>query len=483
MIAESAGGTTWCLDNDAWTQDGHRFDAEQLDGLPVPSVLTDLDYLAGARTAPGDAGFLPRQFKFSPFDGSPLPDIRSQNWLPPCASSQGNRICDEDAGAALAELVGRLTTHWRTTATTMQSSAVRVDAPASNGLLYIASDAGGHRDALFALGRSGSLWIWQRHGQRWVQLRASKLPLARHRFDHWASAVVALPAATGSGLVIANDAGADFVQIDPLRMQYSVNRCEGTAMGTPGRLGDAALVPLHAGGRAQIAMHQQGRWNTLPVEGDVPAQMPLLAAPVVVANGHGLAWIGELGWLQVQENGENIDVRWHGWPSGMQARPILSPPYRNGDGDWQLLQREDKSTVSVLLGASLPHENPLRRASAGTGASTFQLNVRVDRPWADYDPDDHPDASDNVIHPFLEIEQNGMLMYLRVPNERRTSLLSFYENRGRQQASYCIGWPAFPNQTYTLDAAEPWNAQWFMHDDALWLWIDDRGTLLRWSVR
>lgn len=482
MSAENAEGASWRLDNDVWSQQGQRFELEALDGTAVPFGLNDLDYLAGARQARGLQGFLPRQFSYSPFDGKRLSDASVQAWLPPCASSQGNRVCDGQSGQVLAALIRRLTTHWRDNAISMQAAAERIEPPASNGLLYFATDAGGYRDALFALGRGGTLWLWVRNGGHWLQLRAKGIPLAHHRFDHGACAVATLPTARGSGIVVAGDSGVDFLRIDPVRLAYDIDRCEGRALGSPGRLGEYVMAPLWIGGRLQVAVRGDGRWTTLPVEGQLPDDTALLAAPVTTPNGRGLTWIGEHGWLELREQGDAFIAWWHAWPPGLLARPQLGPPYRNGDGDWQLLQRADKSTVSMLVGAPLPREHDLRRASAGTGNSTFQFNVKVDRPWSDYDPDDHPDASDHVIHPFLEVP-NSVLLYLRAPNTRRASLLQFYESTNQQEVEYCLGWPASAAQSYTTDAAEPWNAQWFVHDEALWLWIDDRGTLLRWRTK
>jgi len=30
--------------------------------------------------------------------------------------------------------------------------------------------------------------------------------------------------------------------------------------------------------------------------------------------------------------------------------------------------------------------------------------------------------------------------------------------------------------------AQPWNAQWFCYDNALWLYIDSTGALYRWNA-
>lgn len=485
MSAGNAGGIKWCLDNDVWEQVGERFVLEQLAGNSVPPAITDLDYLAGARREAGGSAFVPRQFRYSPLNGNPLANLTTSAWLPPASSSQGNRLCDGDGGEALGQLLPALITQWQTPGRNMQASATTVDAPSSSGLLFFACDAGGYRDALFALVRSGALWLRQRSSNTWVALRARKQQLGRHSFEHWSAAVVTLPGTHGSDIVLASDEGADLLQIDPVNLQYTLDRSPGAAFGAPGRLGAAALVPQRGRKGCQVAVRDDGRWSSIRISGDMPEAMQL-GAPVTTPNGHGLMWIGEQGWLLVREQGDAFEARWEAWPAGMIARPRLGPPYRNGQGDWQLLQnQDDKSTCAYLLGATLRTEEPLKRLSVTTGAATFQLNVRVTRPWDDYDPDDHPDGLEHIIHPFLEAPRLGQpgsaLLFLRAANADRAPLVSFYESRQRHLVHYAAGWPLSPNQTYTTESAEPWNAQWFVHDDALWLWVDDRGLLLRWS--
>jgi len=487
VSAATTGGIRWCLDNDVWTQLGDRFVLDRLEGMPVPEQLTDLDYVAGARRAFASASpYFPAQFRYSPLDGSQLPPLTTCNWLPPSSSSLGNRICDSDGGTALARLLPGLIAQWQRPGSTMQASVKIVEPPASSDLLFFASDAGGHRDALFALGRSGALWLRQRDSERWLPLRAGGKQLARHSFEPWAAAVVSLPGTRGSGLVLASDEGADLLQIDPLKLQYTVDRAPGTAIGAPGRLGDAAIVPQRGHSGYQLAVRANGGWHHVPIQGDVPAIAPLLGPPVITSNGHGMTWVGEQGWLQVREQSNTFDACWHPWPTGMLARPRLGPPFRNGDGDWQLLQnQQDKSTYAYLLGATLHTDKPLKRLSVTTGAATFQLNVKVSRPWDDYDPDDHPDGLDYIVHPMLEVprpdQQGSVLLYMRAANANRAPLVSFYEGTQRHLVEYAVGWPLSAQRTYTTECASPWNAQWFVHDDALWLWIDERGLLLRWS--
>ncbi|WP_313642728.1 hypothetical protein [Stenotrophomonas sp.] len=483
MTAEAEKATQWCFENEQWAQTGSTFKLEKLNGIKLSKELTDWDYLAGARQIFDENGYLPGRFAFSPVSGKQLPAPVLATWLPTNGDGNANRLAPQSSSASFTKLVTALQQHWHASSTTMQQCAVTVKAPASNGLLFFSCNPGGYQSALFAIERSGALWLWQRGSQQWLQLRAKKLPLGRQPFDHGASTVVALHGQIGSDLIFASEEGADFVRVDPVNLAYDVERARGQALAAPGQIDGVAMVPLHNGKSVEIAVRAKGKsWYSIPATGEIPTITGKLGAPITSSDGSSLTWIGERGYLTVSRIADSITAVWQPWPADQIARPLLGPPYRNGDGDWQLLQNlNSKVWTSRLLNNQLSTEHKLRRASTTTARSTFQLDVKVSRPWDDYDPDDHPDANTHIIHPFLEGERLSALLYLRAPNERQT-VLNFYENRAMQPAQYCIGWPITPANIYLFETARPWNAQWFVHDSALWLWIDDSGKLLRWSV-
>lgn len=480
MAAEQDKGALWRLDGDEWLQQDNDFRLVAVDGVEPAAQLTDLDYLAGARHHPDGNSLLPRQFAFSPVSGRPLPAVKAMNWLPPCAGDNGQRVSAGDADQALEDLLLQLDQHWSSGNVTMQSGAERLKPPATNGLVFFSADAGGYRDALFALGRGGALWLWQRGSGEWLQLKAKGAQLSRHAFEHWATAVVTLPGAIGSDVVLAGEQGADILRIDPLRLTYDVDRLPGSALGAPGRLDEFALVPQKAGSDCRIAIRtSRDGWSHIPVAaGDDALAGSTLAAPFTSINGTALVWIGQHGWLQVSRNGDDLSASWNRWSSGREARPVLGPPYRTGEGDWQLLQDASSRWHTVLVDAGMPQEHPAPRASVCTGRRVFQLDVPVDRPWDRYDEERHHGPK-HVLHPFLETRQRHILLGVRVPDQRK-ALLSFYDNGQPQQVEYCIKSGGRPH-VYALETARPWNAQWFVHDDALWLWVDDRGALMRWS--
>ena len=492
MFAGEAGmpdkskAVLWNMEGESWRQEGDSFVLESLDGAAPPDNLTDLDWLAGAHRISGSSGYLPRQFAYSPFDGKRLQAPHSSGWLPPAGAGMGGRVVGGHAGTELLALLERLDAHWRTNRRSMQESAESIRPPTINGVLYFCADAGGHRDALFALSRSGVLWLWQRGVRQWLPVQAEGTRLSTNAFEHWAASVVALPGKRGSDIVIAGDDGADCVSIDAMRTRYRLDRLAGKAIGGPGMLGDAALVPMRRDGMLQLAMRRPDvAWQASPVEGGQGAgeRLELLAAPIGTVNGQGLLWIGERGWLVAQGHGDRIEARWNDWPAERVARPILGPPFRDGSGYWQLLYGTDDAKWRYqLLDAATPYEHVAPRASIGTGRSSFQFNVRVDRPWQDFDHDLH--RMEYVLHPFLELESTpGAILEMRAPRPPAGPLTSFYDQRGVTNVQYGISLPGIsqPHQ-YGLDAAKPWNAQWFVHDDALWLWIDERGKLLRWST-
>lgn len=479
MTAEQGAGAHWHLGDEDWLQEKQSFRLLAVGGVELPALLTDLDYLVGARATAGEHAFFPKQFNYSPFDGRHLAATTSLNWLPPCSASTGQRVSDGPAGDSLETLLLRLDQAW-TGGITMQSSAERIPPPASSGLTFFSADAGGYRSALFALGRSGALWLRQRGGSQWIALRASSAPLARHAFEPWAMALAVLPGKIGHDIVLANEEGADVLRVDPLLQSYAVDRLPGRALGAPGRLDDFALIPQQADGILRIAVRSAGGWSHIPVEAaDARHAESLLAAPVTSINGHSLAWIGQHGWLQVGRDGKGLSARWIAWPDGREARGVLGPPYRTGEGDWQLLQDASNHWYATLMDARMPQEHRAPRASVCTGQRAFQLDVQVDRPWNRYDEEQHHGPK-HVLHPFLETRQRHLLLSVRVPDQRK-ALMSFYENTQPQHVEYCIQLGG-PPHVYALDTARPWDAQWFLHDDALWLWVDERGSLVRWSA-
>ena len=492
-MSEKSKDVKWDLEDESWRQDGDAFVLESRDGVQLSEHLTDLDYLAGAHRRPDAAGYLPRQFQYSPTDGAQLPQVAAQpmHWLPPCASRAGNRVCDGEADRSLVELLAQLDAYWQTSGRSMQQSAEQIKPPVSSGLSYFCADAGGYRDALFALSHSGVLWLWQRGSRQWLPFRPEGALLSSHAFEHWAFSVVALPGQRGSDLVLADDGGAGYLCLDPVRLSYSLDRHPGKAVGVPGRLGDAALVPLLHDGRLQLAVRRlDSRWQTVKVGNEAMAgdQPWLLAAPVVTINGQGLLWIGEHGWLLAQCRGNEFEARWNAWPANRSARPILGPPFRDGEGDWQLVYgSDDEKWHYVLLDATLPAEHVAPRAAANTGRNGFQLNIPVRPPWKDFDHDLH--RLEYVRHPFLESEtatgRDGVGAMLELRVERRGTLTSFYESSVRVFAEYGFTLPVMGSDVwhcYQLNVAKPWLAQWFVHDGALWLWIDEPGRLLRWSA-
>jgi len=485
-MPEKAKAVRWDMDGDLWRQEGDSFVLESLDGTPCPAFLTDLDWLAGAYPTADGMGYLPRQFRYSPIDGEQLQSPQPSSTFPPVGAGKSGRILEGQASAELAALLGRLDDHWRATGRSMQASAESIPPPAIDGVLYFRTDAGGYRDALFALSRSGGLWLWQRGSRQWLALQAEGMRLSAHAFEHWAASVGVLPGKQGSDIVLAGDAGADCVSIDPVRMRYRIDRLAGKAVGAPGMLGDTALVPLSCDGLLQLATRRpDAGWRAIPIEGETGAGEPhgLLAAPIGTLSGQGLLWIGERGWLIAQMQGGRIEARWNAWPAQHSARPILGPPFRDGSGDWQLLYgSQDRKWRYLLLDGATPYEQMAPRAAVCTGRSSFQFNVRVGRPWQDFDHDLH--RMEYVLHPFLELESvPGAMLEMRAPLPAGRALTSFYDERARIPVHYGIALPgiAHPHH-YQLDVARPWNVQWFVYDDALWLWIDERGKLLRWSA-
>ena len=141
----------------------------------------------------------------------------------------------------------------------------------------------------------------------------------------------------------------------------------------------------------------------------------------------------------------------------------------------------------MCISDRLPTEHVAPRAAVSTGRNGFQLKISVRPPWKHIDNDLH--RLEYVRNSFLESKaatnRDGVGAMLELRVKHRGTLTSFYESSARVFAEYGFTLPMVGGDVwhcYQLNVAKPWLAQWFVHDEALWLWIDEPGRLLRWSV-
>jgi len=363
----------------------------------------------------------------------------------------------------------------------MQDAAEVIKSPQPSGLFFFSSRAGGHRNGLFAASRSGQLSLWQHGHRHWVPLTPRGASLGRSHLETWANATLTLPHDDGHEVIMATDAGADCVSVDAMTLSYQIDRAVGRSLGAPGLLDDAAFVPQEHEGQWCLAIRRTGEaWQQLVLTLDAPLQ--LLAAPISDPAHRSLFWIGTQGVLSVRLDGQgDVSARWQSWPEGYQANPVLGPPYRDGEGFWQLLyDTRDKKWLLTRLDTVLPEQRPAPRGSTSTGRTSFQFNVRLERPWDEFDHDLY--SVTHVVYPFLEVVEPQLMLSLHAPLPQQRSLLSFFESQATVHATFCLERIGGHAYTYAMDTPSPWNAQWFVHDEALWLWVDARGTLLRWSL-
>ena len=485
-IATKDGAHTWTFGEQHWQQtpDGH-FSLQSVAATKPSASLVDLDYLVGAIAVPGSDGnqYLPSTFRFSPVTGQALPAARYQPahpWLPPYGDGSGSRVVMDgqlsDAQSTLSRLFARLE---HSGARDLNDSKDIIEPPRKNGLNFFAANLGGYRDALFALGRDGGLFLWQRGSGKWLELHPEGAPIGRSRLENWAWSVSLCPAELGHTLLLGSEEAAVLVKVDPVTLKYRCQRKEGRALGGPGDLEERSYLPLLMDDNSvRLVSPTDSGWESFQVEGADPQRMTRLSAPVRDRSSRRLLWIGEHGYLSLRQ-GSNVQAQWVPWPAGATARPEQGPPFRDGSGLWQLiLEEEGQSYLQLDSGATDPCI-PIKGYRLSTGHLSFKYNIRLERPWDIHDENLEPTTRE-VVYPFIEFSADKLLLSMRVKQDK--PLDEFFRNDQKVDAQYRLDQIGGIGFGLTAHISEPWNAQWFCFDNALWLYIDSCGALYRWKA-
>lgn len=472
----------WSLEGQRWLQDAHgRFALTHVDGQALDSSELDLDFLVGAQRAPDGASFLPAAFSHCPQTGKPLEPVRydaQRRWLPPYGNGSGRRVVENDckldsAEQIVAALFSKLSASPQSS---LNDHAELLTAPRKNGLNFLVANLGGHREALFALDREGSLFLWQRQAKQWATLRPETTPIGRSSLPSWAWAVSLREQGAQQRLILAGDEGASEISVHPVTGRYRLERCHGKAIGAPGDLDEQTFIPqqLPDGSVCLVERHADG-WHQHPIAHADAALMSELSAPLRLPSSRRLLWVGEHGYLSVKL-GETLDAQWLAWPVGATARPEYGPPFVDGYGIWQLLFSDG---VQFYLRLDSDERRELRGTRLGTGHLNYKFNVRLDKPWDENDEHVNPTTRD-VIYPFVEFSDQRHLLSFIV---RETSgLQKFFDASQPTDTHYRLERIGEPPLEMLLKVSQPWNAQWFCYDNALWLYIDSSGALYRWNV-
>lgn len=485
-IAAKDGVHTWQLGDQLWHQgpDGH-FSLRSVAGVTPASALVDLDYLVGARQQPGAQAlhYLPSTFKHCPDNGTALPVTAWQpgkRWLPPYGDGSGSRvIADGQLGAAQQTVSAVFQRLQAAGARDLNDSKHIIELPRKNGLNFFVADLGGYRDALFALGREGSLFLWQRGSGKWLQLQPEGTPIGRTRLENWAWSVSLGDAERGHTLLVGGEEGAVLVKVDPLTLKYRTQRKEGRALAGPGDLEERAWLPLHmSDGSVRLVSPTAAGWEHYPVTGADPQRMTRLSAPVRDPSSRRLLWIGEHGYLSLRQ-GTAVQAEWQPWPDGATAHPEQGPPFRDGSGLWQLVSTDDSLSYLQLDDGATDPSKPIKGYRLSTGHLSFKYNIRLERPWDTHDENLEPTTRD-VVYPFIEFSGERLLLSMRAHQTR--TLDDFFQSEQKADAQYRLDQVGGIGFGLNALVSQPWNAQWFFFDNAMWLYIDSCGALYRWNA-
>ncbi|PWB29731.1 hypothetical protein DCO48_21805 [Pseudomonas sp. SDI] len=473
----------WSLEGQRWLQDAHgKFTLTQVDGQALNSNELDLDFLVGARQTADGAGCLPAAFSHCPYSGKALAPVAydpQRRWLPPYGNGSGRRVVENDCKLDSAEqtIVALFDTIAASPQANLNDHAQSISLPRKNGLNFLVANLGGHREALFALDREGGLFLWQRGAGQWTTLLPQTTPIGRSSLPNWAWGVSLREQDGEQRLLLAGDEGASEISVNPLSGRYRLERAPGKALGAPGDLDGQTFIPQQqADGSVCLIERSASGWQQHAIaEGDA-LRMSDLSAPLRLPSSRRLLWIGKFGYLSVKL-GERVEAHWLSWPNGAVARPEYGPPFVDGYGTWQLLLENGKQ---VALRLDSDERKEITGSRLGTGHLNYQFNVRLDAPWAEFDQYT-TEMTGAVVYPFVEFKDAAHHL-LSFSADWQSSLQKFFDNAERLDVQYRLERIGRTPLNMLLKVSQPWNAQWFCYDNALWLYIDSSGALYRWNV-
>ncbi|MBF8778747.1 hypothetical protein IV505_03220 [Pseudomonas fulva] len=471
----------WSFESQHWVQDAHgHFTLQQVHGQAVEAGQ-DLDFLVGARLSLDGTGFLPAAFKHCPNTGQPLPPVAAtprRQWLPPYGTGSARRVVDAGCRLEAAEATLGALLHGigASPQRNLNDHCSQIVAPRSNGLNFLVANLGGHREALFALDREGGLFLWQARAGQWRTLLPETLPIGRTHLPSWAWGVALRSAGQQQRLVLAGAEGACEVEVEPVAGSYRLDRCAGRALGAPGSLEGRTFVAQRLpDGRPVVIERTAEGWQSHPIDA-ADELLDTLAAPVSQPSARRLLWIGRHGYLSLRL-GEQVSAQWLRWPEHTQAQPEHGPPFEDGYGTWQQLLEEGGQQYCLRLDSDERRE--VRGSRLGTGHLSFKFRARLDAPWAENDEYTNP-ATRDVVYPFIEFSDTRYLLSFCVKDT--SGLQKLFDNSQPIDTEYRLERIGEPPLSLLLKVAQPWNAQWFFFDNALWLYIDSTGVLYRWTA-
>ncbi|MFJ4089206.1 hypothetical protein [Pseudomonas psychrophila] len=477
----------WQLGNQEWLQscDG-TFSLNTVAGIKPAAELVDLDFLVGASPAPVGApgNYLPAAFSICPTTGKALSKVVYQpttRWLPPYGEGSGTRVINERSKLNAAEdISSRLYAQLLDTRQgDLNSRKQIIDLPRKNGLNFLVANLGGHREALYALSREGSLFLWQRGSGKWLELLPTGEPIGRSRLENWAWSVSLHQDENTQHLLLSSDSGATLISVDPLSLRYQTLRDDGGPLGGPGTLEGSSYLPQLKSNHVCIVYPASlYGWHRCLVEDADLERMTRLSAPILDAASRRLLWIGEYGYLSLTQ-GSELKAQWHPWPNNATAKPEQGPPFLDGRGLWQLIFDNDGQRYLQLDPGATDLPIPIKGYRLSTGHLSFKYNIRLELPWGEHDENIEPTTRD-VVYPFIEFTTQKRLLSLRV--KQSSTLEAFFESRQPMDVDYCFEQIGDQQFSIRARASEPWNAQWFFFDNAMWLYIDSCGALYRWNA-
>jgi hypothetical protein len=493
----------WQLGSSTWEQHDEKqqfFLSGHHGKTLAPQPRPALDMVIGAklhRSASGkacNAGFLPKEFAFCPYCGSPVsgPSTDEDNlWIAPYGGSDGTRVVAA-SGFSPSALGDKATI----------ASTAELAMPRSAGLYaFVVARLNMDRRMLLAIDRScGRLDLYDAREKKWIPLRRQGDPVgdcSRQPSWSWSVAVHEEPGC--AGICWPSEQGAVWAEVDALNQVYTVTLGSGRSAGGAAAHGRQVLVPTEMGGQLGLSRYDidQKKWEFLPLPHAFHVPGSWLGIPTIDVSRQKIYWITSHGCVSCDVSGDTPQVTWRAWenpPQSARALPEYGPPYIDRKNHfWQLCLhtgKEETYRYYEITGNGTERQDDISGAMFSTGQVSFdRKHTYWEEPWNSR----RSEEQSNIRLPLLQFgdAENSTVVALSFHSELMVASEVFDHAAGyvnREAMAVQIVLESRNDQSRTLQlptvisTKRPWECNAFLFDNHLHVYIPEKLKCFRWQL-